>query len=542
MKKIIALILSTVMILGSVGCKSKSKEETTKSKKTKDTEITETEKPSESSEDTETSATEDTTETEPTKETCTYTPMKVPYQVTHDGTSADVKVGLMQKGFSVPVKDVTDPYMSVATVAFKFYVAQPESANDKVSAVIDKIFRDKFSEKMDEYLEAVKKLEAQADSEPNLFSAWIEFDTNVYRDDSRVISFSTLDNTTNAMSYLFEYHNLDGNDGTEIEFKDVVKDKAALIAYVKDWRQRLQPEQVDTMIKHIEDDTIDFVLYTNGIELIYHEDNGYAVVSTFVQAFSCPDAFDTYYFEQTPADDYSVKGSDLGYILWDVNDDGELDNVSASWQGDNDAEIMISWNQDVFRFTEEDIPHLQEGDIYPDQNPIVYPQLMFTKDGCFLFVRAFGLKTCHLFTFKLENGEVKFCDALETYETWEYYSPDDFLFGFEKIVIGNQICYQDYKLDVNGKFAKVSENYVCYGNFITLKDLTVTKITDEGYSAGEMVLPSGTKVTTTSYSEEQNTVCLELQTNDKSDGQLVLLDLSTIDDMDSTFVYVFHGE
>ena len=167
---------------------------------------------------------------------------------------------------------------------------------------------------------------------------------------------------------------------------------------------------------------------------------------------------------------------------------------------------------------------------------------MYTRDDCFLMVEALGLKSVHLFTFKLENGEVKYCDAMQCYEFWQGYSSDDIFVGLEKNVIGNMICYQDYEITPEGKFGKISQNYVCYGNFITLKDLTVTEISDEGHEIREMTLPAGSKVTARAYSEETNTVCLEMQTKDGKTGELMLLDLNTIDDMDSAFVYVFHGE
>ena len=545
MKKTIALLLSAMMILGCAGCKSKSQDETTKrSKKSKSTTITETEVPTESSEEPETSSSEETSEseTEPTETTRTYSATKVPFEVRHDAKSVDMKVGLIQKGYSVPVKDADVPYESVASSAFRFYFAMPENTNDKVIEVTDNIFHSKYTEMMEKYLESVEKLDAQSDAEPNLYSSWIEFDVKVHRDDSRVISFSTIDNTTDTLSYTYAYYNIDGTSGKEIGYRDVVKDKDALAKYVDEWGLRLQPEQRETMIHHIEDETVSFILYTNGIELRYHEDNGYSYVSVFVPAFSCPEAFNTYYFESIPQEDYSVMGNDLQAINWDIDGDGIIDNIDTKLGDADGTQIIVGWNDKEFTFDSTSIPYLASTDIYPEQNPYAYPCLMYTRDDCFLMVEALGLKSVHLFTFKLENGEVKYCDAMQCYEFWQGYSSDDIFVGLEKNVIGNMTCYQDYEITPEGKFGKISQNYVCYGNFITLKDLTVTEISDEGHEIGEMTLPAGSKVTARAYSEETNTVCLEMQTKDGKTGELMLLDLNTIDDMDSAFVYVFHGE
>jgi hypothetical protein len=57
-----------------------------------------------------------------------------------------------------------------------------------------------------------------------------------------------------------------------------------------------------------------------------------------------------------------------------------------------------------------------------------------------------------------------------------------------------------------------------------------------------MSLPAGSLVTLTAYNEKDKTVTLCLQNNDVFLGDRVLLDLSTVDDVEKTFSYVFLGE
>ena len=250
------------------------------------------------------------------------------------------------------------------------------------------------------------------------------------------------------------------------------------------------------------------------------------------------------FFASTPKDDYTVVSDSIGDIVWDIDDDGMLDDLYVEQVplSDEDVKFNIMLNNRTFTFDEETIPFLKDADIDPINNPRVDTRLFFTENGVFLMVRAAGRKAFNTFVFKVENGEVTYCDAMDYYERVADYSANDLVFAHEEYPIGWCECYQDYKIGADGKFQKISENFYCFSSFITKMDLSVTKLDDQGYMVGETTLPAGSRVILTGYNKESQTVCLEIETKDGSNGERVLLDMSTVADVDAAFTYVFHGE
>lgn len=399
---------------------------------------------------------------------------------------------------------------------------------------------------MNKFSDSVFELNENADTNPTMYGAWYEFDCSGYRSDSRVISFSTLLNDSKDDSYLRTYYNLNTEDGREISFDDVVKDRDAIVKYVEDQCPRLSPDNLENLISNISNGTADFIIHTNGVEFRYTQSTGYGYASAFVSAFSCPDAFDTHYFDSIPADNYTVMGDDLQRIAWDIDDDGFIDYIAFNIEyNDNGLEMVIDYNDNRYTLNEK-VLHLSGddlNDILYGQNDICKSKLMVDDFGKYLYVLVPGAKEYHAFTFKLLDDEkIMFSDSMACYEVVRDSSADDFVFGFEKYPIGNVVCYQEYSINSNGEFSPQKENYFCMANFITLKDLKVTTFDDLGNEAGKMTMPAGSIVALTEYNEEKNVVYLEIKTSQGTTDKRVRLDMSTIEDVDETFTYVFHGE
>ncbi len=575
MKRKVALLLSVMMILSCAGC-NKSKKEVEKTDDTgiSSSENSETMESKEASKETSASDTNETETSASSDATDTSKPAaeprvdllgtEVPFKISHDLTAGDMRFDPEYECHSVLDGKELKPKVSTVSVYYEVDGVSFGAGDDRPAAqVISDIFAKEQKELLDKYTASARALDQNANAKAvMLYGGWYEFNASRYRDDSRVISFTTLLNSTEENTYIRKFYNIDAKDGSSIAFSDVVKDKAAVTKYIDEFCTLLQPGQREWMNKLINEETIDFIIYTNGVEFFYTDADGYSYKSAFVPVFSCPDAFNRYYFEATPANNYTVEGDDLNRIFWDIDDDGIIDEAIVRLIGENawptetdepdadpqsdavDLKMKVNYNEKEFLFDAEKDLKFDEDDIKDfSRGGIQRSELMFTDSGCYLFVFGYGAKNCYVFTFELRrDGNLTFCDYLKTYAVWEDYLPDDFEFGLEKYPIGWVKCYQKYALDSEGKFTPKKDSYYCVSNFVTLKDLKVTKLDSEGKETEKMSLPAGSLVTLTAYNEKDKTVTLCLQNNDVFLGDRVLLDLSTVDDVEKTFSYVFLGE
>ena len=546
MKKKLALILSASMLLACAGCKS---EETTKkdkkTKKTKDTEISETEEPTETEDSSETpepttSESETSEETEATT-VQTWTADPVPFTVTHDLESSDLKIGLVTKiyGMNDPTMEDAGGADARKSVVFSFYYLLPYAGSNEAYDAINNIFQDKFDTMYDEYLASLETFVAQETNQEELTEDWILLDTQGFRGDDRVVSFVTYSIrpfTDQPGETCF--YNLRGEDGTPIAFDEVVLDKTVLVNYVNDSLSDLGEGLQEMLVADIESGEAEFSIVSNGI----------LVDGFFIPVIGNEAAFDLYFFEATPNDDYAVWSDEHDHIAWDIDDDGILDDITFALGGDANAvgadnALHISWNGKSYVFSSNEIPLLTDALLDAEFDQRIDAKIMYTKNGPYLYVNAQGLLNTYVFTFNFVNGELVFADAIETAFVYSDYAPDEFIFAYEGRFLGCIDIYQDYTIDKDGMFEKISPNYYCdLGGLVTKVEITGTRLDSAGNLVGDMTMEAGTKVTVTGYNEESHLVCLEMETKDGTDGQRMLLDLTTIGDPDDVFEGLIHGD
>ncbi|MBR5937495.1 MAG: hypothetical protein IKZ90_04400 [Clostridiales bacterium] len=545
MKKTVALLLCVAMLLGAAACKSEetTKKSKKKTKKTTDTKITETEEPTDepsetegSSETSDSEETSDTTEAETEATTVrTYSEEKVPFEVFRDMDDLGLKYGCYYQVYGAVDQTLSSPdyvHEGLTSISFEFNMLTATKTNKKIAGVIEDIFKEEYTRGKSVYEIMLKDFIEKEDKGEALPYWYYEFVSQPCRADSSVVSFMT-----SVLSYEGEYletpHNLRGEDGTTIEFSDIVKDRGALWEYIKNVLESSPDAMSDGRgLDELEDSVMNawanFVIMTNGILI-----NG-----VFVPAYACPEAFDTSYFESIAKNNYSVWSDNFGHLAWDIDADGILDEIDIELthtdEGMNAKELKIYWNFSEYTFDQSNMDAFDE--IGFEAHGYVDPKIMVTENGTYLLMKVYREMDLTMVLFELEPGNIRYCDYLATDLVMADQSPDAMLFMRYHNALGNTALFQDYRIGSDGKFQKISTNEYSVYPAIALKvELEVTKIDDNGNITGTTKLPAGTRLTLSSYNEDSNTGCFEIISRDNNQGQRVLIALSEIGSLEDTF-------
>ena len=138
--------------------------------------------------------------------------------------------------------------------------------------------------------------------------------------------------------------------------------------------------------------------------------------------------------------------------------------------------------------------------------------------------------------FQLSDGKVTFCDSMLVNQVLTDWAGDDLTFGNSIPELGGNMAMQDYLLDQNGRFTKVSENTYCAcGALVTKVDITGQKLNGRGEYTGETTIATGTKVTISGYNAENGLICLMLLNEDGSEGERVVVEMSTLPEFYDAF-------
>ena len=529
MKKTIAVLLSMSMVLALAGCKDK--EETTKKKKTKKTteEIEETEDTEEPGE-TEDSDIEDPTDTtsdpDDTKNTGNSPDDQndASFTVTHDLDNYDIKLGRVYRCYGAV--DETDPAHTVDSAVMEFYLLEPTLAPDKIYKPVQELIRGKYDQTCILFEGDLKTFMEEEKNHEELNSTFIGTNVQSFRGDGKVLSFRiNTEHSYSSYDFKSEYFNLDGQTGEVIYFGDVVKDPQLLADYFK----RTSHQDAEEVLEEIKAPYPNFGITSNGIVICGH----------FVPVIGNEGAFNLEYFNATPSYDYCIWGDDFSRVEWDIDDDGRVDKVDFSYIPDltdgSLESVIVTWNGQEFEFGKSDIATLKDAG-FDGEDASPRTRLFYTENGCFLYVDFTNNTQEHVMIFKLSDGKVTFCDSMLVNQVLTDWAGDDLTFGNSIPELGGNMAMQDYLLDQNGRFTKVSENTYCVsGALVTKVDITGQKLNGRGEYTGETTIATGTKVTISGYNAENGLICLMLLNEDGTEGDRVVVEMSTLPDFYDAF-------
>ena len=532
MKKVISVLLSMSMILALAGCKDK--EETTKKKKKakKTTEEIEETEDTEEPGDTEESDPEDDPkgkssvpdDTKNTGNTSSDDQTQAIFTVTHDLANYDVKLGRMYNCYGAV--DETDPDKTVDSIVMEFYFLDPVLAPDKIHKPVQTVVRGKYDEVCDYFW---ADLETFVENEKNhgvLNSAFMGTKVKSFRGDGKVISFRIDTEHSNAnYDFTTEYYNFDSQSGELLKFSDIVKDPQLLANYF----ERTSHHDADEVLEELKSADPKFGITCNGIVVCGH----------FIPVIGNEDAFNLEYFNATPDYDYSIWSDCFSRIEWDIDDDGRIDKVDVNYVPDfsngSIESVIVTWNGQEFEFGKSEIATLKDAGFESEETGLNM-KLFYTYYGCYLYVDITNNTQEHVLIFSLSDGKVTFCDSMLVNQVLTDWAGDDLTFGNYISELGGILAVQDYELDSKGHLTKVSKNTYCESSaFVTKVDITGQKLNGRGEYIGETTIAAGTKIAFSGYNAEDGLVCILLLKNDGSEGERVVVELSTLPEFYEAF-------
>lgn len=512
MKKAIALLLSLSMISALAGCKKKSEETTKKTKKTTETEVTETE--AEESE-TETEATSE--DTEPSESESSSEPETKPgtglkdfklssdFIVRNDQKNLEYEFVSTDRAFAVPTSDGRFGMIRKDASKIQFSDAEIE-AHDQLwntlesqSAELNYVLDGQYDTLRPQLVSSIKDGSFSTDTHLN-GAIW------VYRADTDIFSYaihqeiySASLNNNSVISHTYR-----ASDGMEYFFEDVVTDRAGFADFFEKFFSSSKADEYEKgyakdFAKDLrnENEKIEFVISYDAIYLI---NTKLANPHFFkIPAMYAADYLDVSIFGSTP-EYYALEADAYNSITWDIDGDGALDLISVDYETDEYG-AMIGANISINGEAKGAIP----GDLLGNGDNYYYYgfNLMKTDSGFYAYLATtYEGESASTFVFHYENGQFVYVNDFvstfgynDVYGISPYYDPSRFVVHDTNDIMGT--TYIDTTCSVignNGMPVKTADFASKQGVGISKKEITATKIDENGNPAGTITIPANTAI------------------------------------------------
>lgn len=530
MKRAVSVLLSLAMVASLAGCSKKS-EETTKKTNVTTTSATET-KESLTSES-ETEKTGETTEaTEKTEETTssetedstkasdsgasglsnfTISPdfairndlKKLDYTITKDSRAYGFIASVDDNRITRIAKEV-----DMLTVKDEDNYSQLWNSLDGIYPGLNTEYDRVFDEKLPSYVDgsAINSLTETSH-------------TYIVRADSDVFSFVLYQGAidpTGSYSASYKVYNYRSGDAMEYNLNDIVSDRAGFAKFFTEYLggalkdDNFKMEEVKQLASQISDaDTaVPFLITYDGVIFVYTVDERFTMYK--IPAAYAGDYFDMSLFGATP-ESYVLESDEYDHILWDVDGDGKLDNISAFTKLDDTeslTEFGISVNGNLEKLPESELRYSYMGlsEFY----------LLKTDDGFYVYAELYPESSdAVVAVFKYDGSSFKFQKSF--YSNLPIIGIDGFFYDPANFTINNSsdIMGTGYVIDRvsamgNDGMPKKTVNMGSRNTILATKqELVVNKVNSNGAADGTATLPAKTVFAVTGIDLDTRTVLCE---------------------------------
>ena len=549
MKKLIAVLLSLSMLTALAGCSKKSEETTKKTKKTKDTKVTETEAPTE----TETEPTETTEETTETEETTTTNatfapgkdyPVSADFAISEDLTNVDYDIESTYRGYGRIVGD--DRQSPVASIRKDIELIRFSPENEEQYSQLwntleanhvnlDHNYNNLYDQKLPDFVASLDNGQYKTDIN-------MESGIDVFRADTQYFNYLTWQDYSEPSleNGSVITHNYRTSDGGEIMFDEVVTDRAGFAAFFEEYICGAEEyeylfAEARELAKKIsnEEEYIDFLIGYDAIYIV-NNINGSRYYDLFkIPAMFAGDYIDVSYFGSTP-ENYILGNDVYDRITWDLDKDGDLDNVAVKFEKDEYDCIMGA--SIIFDGTME--TPIPGNELAEDLISFTGMKLMSTDSGYYAYV-SFASEEAdpEVYIFFLEEnafiyiGKItgNFCNR-PAYDParFEIRNRND-IFGTGEMtsicsVIGNE-----------GMPKKVEQFCAKDGLGVNNKEFQATLVELDGAPVGSAKIPADTTIRAISIDLDNNWIICSTLEEDESKNIVFVIDVAINDDGTITY-------
>lgn len=510
MKRLVSSVLTLAMIFSLAGCSKKS-EETTKKTKDKNKSETESEEtvPPESDED-ETKETDETDETDDS----TISESDESTKASQSG-SASPSEYTISPDFSIRSDLKTLDYTITENTRAYGFVASP------ADGIVNKIIKDvdlltiNESDTYDQLWNSLDGIYPAMNTDYDSMydqllpsyvdgsasdSFTVKSNTYVARADSEVFSFVTCqevyDKANNSSSTVYRTYNYRSADSMEYNLNDLISDRGGFANFFAEYfhdalkfkaQEAREVEYLAGLISD-PDENVPFLLTYDGIIFVYTED--YVFNMYKIPAVYAGDYFDMSLFGATP-ENYVLVSDAYDHIIWDVDDDGDLDDICAVTEKDEYDSLIslgISVNGRVEQLPKSELQYSYMGlyqfyFVKTDDGVYIYAELYRESSEAVVAVFKFDGST---FTF-----QSSFIGNLPNVHTGGFfYDPANFTVTNYSDIMGSGYVIDRVSAMGNDGMPKKTVNMGRRNQIAaTRKEITVNKFDSNGAADGTATLP-----------------------------------------------------
>ena len=533
MKRLVSSILTLAMVLSLAGCSKKSEETTKKKKEKTETESEETLPPESDTEETnESEETEDTTESSEAEESTKasgsnasdiagYT-ISPNFSIRSDLENLDYSIisDYRAYGFPSPNDDIEINKLvkrvDMLTVNDADTYSQLWNSLDGIFPSINSDLDDIFDQKLPSYVDNTAA-----------GSFTVDCKTFVTRADSEVFSFVTCRNAydvaSDSYSTVYRTYNYRSSDAMEYNLNDIVSDRGGFANFFAEYLENALKDDVTSM-RRVEylaglisdpNENIPFLLTYDGIYIIDTEDSTFCMFK--IPAVYAEDYFDMSLFGATP--EYYVLQSDAyDHIIWDVDGDGALDNISVVAEKDEYNSLIglgISVNGNVEQLPNSELQYFGMG--------FYGFYLLKTDEGFYVYAEMYTESADTVVeVFKYDGSSFKFqasftknlpMMSLDGF----FYDPANFTVSSDTDIMGSGYVVDSVSaIGSDGMPVKTIDMGSKYQIVATKQEITVNRINNKGSLDGTATLPENTVFSVIGIDLDTRTLLCEYLDAEKS--------------------------
>ncbi len=500
MKRQIAGMLIIATLLSLVGC-AKESEETKKKKKKKATTTTSEIEITDPSESTEMPS--DTSETSDV--TAPTDPATTTLMLTHDLQMLAIQNYPIERAYGEMSSAMGEDFFFRIDEQCDYYTLMTDGY-PLLGNAVEQVFNEKqryYDAMYEEKLSAFPDFLASLTPESQVyFDTYIANSSIVVRADEKVLSFSCYelqyDFNDNYHTDL-EYYTFDSKSGKLLTLSDVVTDMNKFADALENSKARIVEssntsynDSIDMAIEALRSgEDLPFLVFQNCIEIMLPgSKSDYDTPYTcMISAMECLDSLDMSYFTSTTLN-YSLMQDDHGNIVWDFDEDGNVDTLSIQSHGiDENYLLQIS-----LEYNGVPCPDVHQ-ELY-DMQCIDNAVICKTDNGFYLYLGLASEDPVYaMMIFHFENGT--FVQVGYTTEFNKYpYNPADCMIATRSDLLGTG--YKSQRITLvggNGMPIPVEDFYDKTGIACTKDDMTLESLDIDRNPTGESIfIPAHTPV------------------------------------------------
>ena len=532
MKKIIAILLGTSMVLSLAGCDSKSSEtrttrETTKKPKvtTTETDVTTEETTEETTEDTTKATTEETTE-DTTKATKTTSAPDTVDPATLKGPVLDDLQP--ERDYTLYCYAVDNAnYDEIGQAMIKMLCPcyeignEDEAYDDMYNAVeefydeVTSVYKEHYDEELADFIENARN------SPEDLACTTYDYETVLFRADQQIFAFALIGTNYNTGESECITVNVDTYTLDEIELEDVITDMDAFEDLLGKYVDNKTKED---LLERLDDDEFMFGLTYDGIFVFTDAASPYSANWVKIPLKGLKLA-NQQFFQATPKE-YTVFFDGNMDLVWDLDNDGKDETYNITSQYLDDAggfDYKITINDKTYSSYEMVRAAFNCN--------VTHSYIIHTEDGDYLYLFSEGgdgYTETHIF--ELENGEPSFLDTILFWTpiSFTYLNPSCFTMRCDYQLLGTITLENDFDVTDGGAVP-----VQIYSKLFSYDDPLITAVDLNGKSSLDDTvtdtIPAGSAVIVTGYSPKNSTVVLKMLNEDTRKNKEVLFELKSVD-------------